>query len=298
MQIDSILCKVKRKWLYIFARYYTDRSFLVRLFPLRTGYPLNLENPQTFNEKIQWLKLYDRKPIYIKMVDKVEAKKYVADIIGREYIVPTYNVYERLEDIDFDVLPEQFVLKCNHDSGGLVICKNKLSFNKNEAIKNLKKAFNRNYYWKNREWPYKDVKPKIIAEKYLTDDGVGLKDYKFYCFNGEPRILYISKGLDDHKTANISFLTMDWLFAPFVRSDYNPFPSLPEKPSKFDEMVAIARRLSCNIPFVRVDLYQVRNQVYFSELTFSPCSGFMPFEPKEWDFRLGSWLRLPDEKFV
>ena len=291
---NSFFYKLKRKFLYAISDLISDKLFLEYIFPLRTGYNLDLKNPRTFNEKIQWLKLYDRNPIYTRMVDKVEAKKYVATIIGYDYIIPTYTIYDCVEDINFDELPKQFVLKCTHDSGGLVICKDKANLDKKAAVKKLKRALNRNYYMRSREWPYKNVMPRVLCEKYLSVNSNGLIDYKFYCFNGEPKVLYISKGLDDHKTASISFLTLDWEFAPFKRSDYTPFFNLPEKPSKYDDMIAIAKKLSNNIPFVRVDLYQVGDQVYFSELTFSPCSGYMPFEPLEWDVKLGEWLQLPE----
>ena len=278
----------------------SDIIFLKLKFRIRMGYWMNFNNPKTFNEKLQWLKLHDRKPIYTTMVDKLEAKKYVADIIGEEHIIPTLAVYDRVEEIDFDALPEQYVLKCTHDSGGLVICRDKANLNKEEAIEKLRKSLKSTYFWRNREWPYKNVKPRIIAEKYMEDSTKrmyvaeikGLMDYKFYCFNGVAKYLYVSKGLENHSTARISFLTMDWQFASFVRSDFAPFDTLPEKPSRFDEMVKIANRLSEGHAFLRVDLYQINGQLYFSELTFHPCSGMMPFKPKEWDEKLGNLITL------
>ena len=280
-----------------------DKLYLKGLWRLKMGYPLNLDNPQTFNEKLQWLKLYDRKPIYTKMVDKYEAKYYVASIIGEKYIIPTLAVYDRVEDINFDTLPYQFVLKCTHDSGGLVICRNKEKLDIEAAKKELQKFLKSNYFYQNREWPYKNVKPRIIAEQYMEDsdlhedtnqhDVKGLVDYKFYCFNGEAKYLYVSKGLENHATARISFLNMDWQFAPFGRSDFAPFDELPEKPSRFDEMVKIANRISKGHSFLRVDLYQINGQIYFSELTFHPCSGMMPFKPEKWDKIFGEWIALP-----
>lgn len=286
----------------------SDRAYISIKYRSVFGRKPDLVSPKTFNEKLQWLKLHDRKPIYTKLVDKYEVKKYVASTVGEEYVIPTLGVWKRFDDIDFDALPDQFVLKCTHDSGGIVICRDKSEFNLDAARKKIDKCLKRNYYWRGREWPYKGVQPRIIAEPYMEDceaepeDGGkaprairGLTDYKFYCFHGKPEFLYISRGLENHATASISFLTMEWAFAPFRRSDYRAFDSLPEKPKGFEEMVRLCKALSKESAFVRVDLYQIGGRVYFSELTFSPCSGLMPFEPKEWDRRLGDLLRLKDE---
>ena len=259
---------------------------------------LNLKNPRTFDEKIQWLKLYDRQPIYTVMVDKCEAKNYVKKILGSEYIIPTLGVWENFDDIDFDSLPNQFVLKCTHDSGGLVICRDKNNLDIDSAKKKINSSLKRNYYYHGREWPYKNVKPRIIAEQYIEDSETvndvvhGLIDYKFYCFNGKPQFLYVSKGLDNHATARISFLTLDWEFAPFERSDFAKFEVLPPKPTKLNEMIKIAEKLSNGHKFLRVDLYQVGERILFSEFTFSPCNGTMPCKPKEWEIKLGDLLAL------
>ncbi len=274
----------------------SDRKILERLYYLKSGKKLNLNDPQTFNEKIQWLKLYNRKPEYSNMVDKFEAKKIVADKIGGEHIIPTINVWNKFQEIDFDSLPDQFVLKCTHDSGGLVICRDKSQLDIKKAKKKINKSLKRNYYYASREWPYKNVKPRIIAEKFMTDEAnsASLIDYKFYCFDGQPKFLYISKGLENHSTASISFVSLDWEFEPFRRNDFKPFDELPPKPKKFDEMIKIAKKLSAGMSFVRVDLYEINNQVYFSELTFSPCSGLMPFDKEEYDKIIGDMLTLPE----
>lgn len=273
-----------------------DKAYLKLMFRFRTGKKLNLKNPTTFNEKLQWLKLYDRCPEYTTMVDKCDAKKYVASAIGEQYIIPTLGVWEQFDDIDFDKLPKQFVLKCTHDSGGLIVCKDKDKLNKEEARKKIEQSLKCNFYWVAREWPYKNVKPRIIAEQYMEDSGVdGLTDYKFYCFNGEPRFLYVSQGLENHATARISFLTLDWQFAPYERSDYKPFETLPEKPRDFDKMVSLAKELSKGQCFLRVDLYQIGEQVYFSELTFSPSGGFMPFREEAHNIALGEMIELPKQ---
>ena len=425
-----------------------DEMYLKMRYKKKFHRALDLKNPKTFNEKIQWLKLHDRKPEYTQMVDKYEAKKFVADRIGKEYIIPTLGVWDRFEEIDFDTLPNQFVLKCTHDSGGLVICRDKSRLDREAARRKIEKSLKTNYYYHGREWPYKNVRPRIIAEQYMEDkktgdpmdykffsfggmvkcykidfdrfvehhanyfdpegnilpfgeivyppvmgreletspnlplmkqlaetlsaqipflradfydiDGKvyfgelmfypasgfgmftsieadnllgdwiklpescgggycligeqyvlwlhkkekqqiplptkveGLTDYKFYCFDGKPEFLYISKGLEEHSTASISFVTMDWQFAPYRRSDYRPFETLPKKPQGFNEMVQLAERLSKEIPFLRVDMYQIGDKVYFSELTFSPCSGFMPFENSEHDAEIGQMISLPE----
>ena len=270
-----------------------DNVYLKLMYKLNIGQKLDLKNPKTFNEKIQWLKLNDRKDIYTTMVDKYEAKKYVADLIGEEYIIPTLGVWDKFEDIDFDKLPNQFVLKCTHDSGGLVICRDKSSLDIESAKKKINKCLKRNYYKLGREWPYKNVRPRIIAEKYMQEkENISLRDYKFYCFNGKVNYLYISEGLENHSNAKISFLSPDWNFAPFNRSDYKPFDKLPEKPVKFDEMLKLSSNISEPYAFIRVDLYNINDNIYFSEFTFSPCSGFMPFTPVEWDEKIGNLLKI------
>lgn len=282
-----------------FYKWQSDEAFLKKEFRYSMGKALNLENPQTYNEKLQWLKLYDRKTIYNTMVDKYEAKKYVADIIGEEYIIPTLGVWDKFEDIDFDKLPEQFVLKCTHDSGGLSICRDKSKFDKKKAEKKIKRSLKKNFYWSGREWPYKDVKPRIIAEVYMDDEAEakGLTDYKFFCFNGEAKLLYVSQGLENHDTASISFYDMNGEEMPFHRKDFKPMKKGYKVPSSFDEMTRLANQIAQKVqsPFVRVDLYSVRGSIYFSEITFYPCSGMVPFEPEEWDKTLGDWITLPEK---
>ena len=271
-----------------------DETFIKMKWNLRMDYPLNLENPHTFNEKLQWLKLYDRKPIYSKMVDKYEAKKYVAGIIGEEYIIPTLGIYDKVEDIDFDALPNQFVLKCTHDSGGLVICRDKSMLDKKGAIKKLKKSLNRTYFWQNREWPYKNVVPRIIAEQYMEDSQCHeLRDYKFFCFDGRVGALFIATDRQQ-KNEETKF---DFYDASFNHLDIlNGHPNANKKikkPEKFEQMKFLAEKLSENIPHLRVDFYEVDGNVYFGELTFSHWSGMKPFEPREWDYKFGEMIKLP-----
>lgn len=274
----------------------SDKAYLKLRYNCIMGKKLNLDNPVTYNEKLQWLKLYDRKPEYTKMVDKYEAKKYVADIIGEEYIIPTLGVWDNVNDIDFDTLPNQFVLKCTHDSGGLVICKDKAELDIENAKNTLNHFLNRNFYSVHREWPYKDVQPRIIAEKYMEDEsGKDLKDYKFFCFNGEPKLLYISEGLSDHSTAKISFADMDYNIAEFKRNDFKPFDELPKKPINFEKMKELAKVLSKDRAFIRVDFYEINKKIFFGELTFFPCSGYLPFDPEKYDKILGDWITLPNK---
>ncbi|MBQ4515412.1 MAG: glycosyl transferase [Clostridia bacterium] len=278
-----------------------DRKFLKLLYRINFGKKLNLDNPQSFNEKMQWLKLYDRNPIYTTMVDKYEVKQYVADKIGEEYIIPTLGVWDKFEDIDFDKLPQQFVLKCTHDSGGLVICRDKSKLDIDSARKKITRCLERNYFSSSREWPYKNVKPRIIAEKFMQESDEneltvkGLVDYKFFCFNGAPEWLYISKGLENHSTARISFFDLDGKEMPFRRRDYAPFDTELKLPENYEQMKKIAEKLAkeVNNAFVRIDLYSINNNIYFSEITFSPCSGMIPFEPEEWDLKLGEYIKLP-----
>ena len=287
MGINTVLQK--------FYRLLPDSVYIPLKVKKHAGYWPNLRNPKTFNEKLQWLKMYDRKPEYMAMVDKYEAKKYVADRIGQAHIIPNYGVWDSFDQIDFDSLPNQFVLKCTHDSGGLVVCRDKAKLDLVAAKEKITAALNNNYYWQAREWAYKGLKPRIIAEQYMEDENnPQLMDYKFYCFDGEPKFLYLSKGLEDHATASISFVDLDFKEMYFSRSDYKRFAEIPPKPEKFEQMLQFARTLSKGIPFLRVDLYQVNGQVYFSELTFVPGGGWMPFAPRSADAEVGKLLKLPD----
>ena len=254
----------------------------------------NLVNPQTFNEKLQWLKLHDRNPLYTTLVDKYAVKKWVADKIGEQYIIPTLGVWEKAEDIDFDKLPNQFVLKVNHDSGGIVICRDKSKLDKQAALAKLSRALKNNGYWYGREWPYKQIKPCIIAEKYMLDTQTNeLRDYKFFCFHAVPKILFIASDRQ-HPTeeTKFDFYDMEFNHLPFTNGHPNATQA-PEKPVTFQLMKQLAARLAENIPHVRVDLYEINGKIYFGELTLYHWSGFKPFSPTQWDKTLGSWLTLP-----
>lgn len=287
------------KSLYILATYVCaiipDGIYLRILYRVRMGEKLNLNNPVTFNEKMQWLKIYQKKNDHSYMTDKARVRDYIEKKIGKEYLIDTVGIYDSYEDIKFEDLPDEFVVKCTHDSGSVILCNSKedLIRNKNK----LKKALKRKYYLAGREYSYKGITPRLIIEKKLTNDpDKGLRDYKFYCFNGEPTYLYISEGLLKHSTARISFYNIDYSLADFCRSDYPRLDYLPEKPVNYEKMLDICKILSEGNPFVRVDLYEVDGKIYFSELTFSPCGGYMPFEPKEYDRILGEKLILPRKK--
>lgn len=259
------------------------------------GKKMNWENPTTYNEKQQWLKLYDRNPQYTIMADKYLAKKYVAELIGEEYIIPTIGVWDKPEDIDWDKLPNQFAMKCNHNSGtGMVICKDKSKLDIPAAIKGLHKGLKEDYSLPNREWPYRNIPRKIIAEKFMVDEKYGeLRDYKFLCFDGNVEFLFIatdrSKG--DHAVC-FDFFDKDFNHID-VRHGHPNAKQLPEKPLLFEEMKVIASKLSKGIPSSRIDLYEINGKIYFGEITFTHWGGFMPFDPPEWDKVFGSYIRLP-----
>ena len=270
-----------------------DKIYLKLMFRIKMHKKLDLKNPKSFNEKLQWLKLYDRNPEYVKMVDKYEAKKYVADIIGEEYIIPTLGIYDKFDDIDFDKLPKQFVIKCTHDSGGIVICRDKDKLDIENAKKKIESSLKENYYYYGREWPYKHVKPRILIEQYMEDKKAKeLIDYKIFCFNGEPKIIYVSEGLENHETASISFYDINFNEIDIKRSDFKKFDKKLEAPLNIKQMKEFSKILSNNIPHVRCDWYEINNKVYFGELTFSTCSGFIPFEREDMDYIIGEQLKL------
>lgn len=276
-------------------RYMPDEIYLKKKYGIRMGSELNLENPQTFNEKIQWIKLYDRKPIYTTMVDKYTAKQYVAERIGEEYIIPTLGVWDSFDAIDFSKLPTQFVLKCTHDSGGLVICRDKSRFDVKAAKEKLEKSLKRDYYLIHREWPYKDVPRRIIAEQYMEDTKTEeLRDYKFFCFDGVAKALFIATDRQkEGEEVKFDFFDMDFKHLDFKQGHPNAAVT-PAKPETFDEMRQLAEKLSKGIPHLRVDFYEVNGKAYFGELTFSHFAGMVPFSPEEWDETFGSWIKLPE----
>ena len=279
--------------MWFFANRLPDKTFIKLFYRYQTGKKLNLNNPKTFNEKLQWLKLHDRKPIYTTMVDKYEAKKYVANIIGEEYIIPTFGVYNNFDEIDFNKLPNQFVIKCTHECGGLVIVKEKSKLNIEEARKKINSSLKKNYYYYGREWPYKNVKPRIIVEKYMSNkDEASMRDYKFFCFDGKPELMYLSEGLENHETARMSFYDMNFKVTDCKRKDYKQLEYIPNKPKTFEDMKKLASILSKGFPHLRVDFYEINNHIYFGELTFYTCSGIIPFEDEKWNEELGKKIKI------
>ena len=277
-----------------FFSWMPDVIFTKMIFRAMLGYKLDLKNPRTFNEKLQWLKLYDRKPEYTIMVDKYAVKKYVAGKIGAEYIIPTLGVWDKAEDIDFNQLPNQFVLKTAHGGGGggVVICKDKTKLDRSEVVKKLKKSLSQDIYKSLREWPYKNVPKRIIAEKYMEDISTKeLRDYKFFCFDGVVKALFVAM---ERSTGDVKFDYFDSDFNHLDIVQVHPMSGRKiEKPKTFDEMKKLAAKLSEGSPHVRVDFYEINGKVYFGELTFTHHGGITPFHPQKWDRIFGDWLELP-----
>lgn len=291
-QIIRISIALANKLSFLFP----DSIYLTIQFYLRMGYPLNLDNPQTFSEKLQWLKLYNRNPLYTTLVDKYAVKEYVVKIIGEKHIIPTIGVWDSPKQIEWDSLPKKFVLKTTHGGGsnGVVVCANKDDIDKASLVKKLTLSLKQDIYNDFREWPYKFVPKRIIAEKFMSqNDGSSLIDYKFFCFNGVPRFVYVSQNVPGYKRSISAFLSTNWELLPFKKKSDSFSTTCPIKPRQFHEMLDIARKLANNIPFVRVDLYEINDIVYFSELTFYPSSGMQPIQPIEWDIQLGELLVLP-----
>ena len=276
-------------------RWMPDAQYLKFMYRAKLKKKLDLKNPKTFNEKLQWLKLYDRKPEYTQMVDKYAVRQYIAERIGEECLVPLVGgPWNSFDEIDFDSLPNRFVLKCTHDSGGLVICRDKKTLDKAATKEKIEKCLKRNYYYSSREWPYKDVKPRIIAEKYLEDTvDDALTDYKFFCFNGEAKVMYISK--DKGKDPRTDFFDMHFSHLPVQARDPNAEVQ-PQRPKQFDKMRKIAEILSQEIPQLRVDFYVVDERIFMGELTFYHMSGLTLITPYEWNLKMGSWIELPEKQ--
>ena len=274
-----------------------DTTYLKLLYRFKMGHRLNLRNPKTFTEKLQWLKLYNRKPEYTKMVDKYAVKDYVSGVIGPEYIIPTIGVWNKPEEIDWDSLPNQFVLKTTHGGGGggVVICKDKETFNNDEAIVKLNHSLKADIYRGFREWPYKNVPKRIIAERFMTSEQSGdtesLLDYKFFCFNGKVKFYKVDFGRFVEHHAN--YYSPEGNLLPFGEQGLEPDFNYPIKlPSNLDEMISIAERISQGEPFLRVDLYNINGKIYFGEITFFPGSGLLPWTHKETDVEIGQYLEI------
>jgi len=273
----------------------SDSAYLKCFYRSVFDEKLNLNTPRNYNEKLQWLKLHDRRPIYMEMVDKYDAKKFVADRIGKEHIVETYGVWDRFEDIDFDLLPESFVLKCTHDSAGYVICRNKAEFDMNAARKKIKRCLNRNFFYVGREWPYKSLKPRVLAEKYMEDHTLHeLRDYKFFTFDGVPEVMHLVSNRQnaDEETYG-DFFDMEYNHLDLTMGHPNA-PECPEKPKNFDKMKEFATILAEGTKHLRVDFYEVDGELFFGELTFYQDSGFTNIKPESWNEILGDRIDISD----
>lgn len=282
-----------------FGQWLPDSTYIKLRYRYQLGKQLNLKAPKTFQEKLQWLKLYDRNPEYTMMVDKVRVKDYVASKVGSKYVVPMIGVWDKPEDIDWDALPDRFVLKTNHSGGntGVLICRDKGSFDRQNAITRLNASLKFDIFRSSREWPYKNIKKMVFAEEYLeTAPGQeDLPDYKFFCFNGEVKALFVAtERQNPSEEVKFDFFDADYNHLPFRQGHENARVT-PKKPQSFDEMKKIAATLSKGIPHVRVDLYEVNGRPVFGELTFCHFGGVVPFEPEEWDFKFGEWLKLPKQ---
>lgn len=284
MQHDNFIKRVVYKALQLIP----DSVYVRLKYRKAFGRWPDLRNPRSFNEKLTWLKLHDRNPLYTAMVDKYEAKRYVAGIIGDEYIIPTYGVWDRAEDIDFDALPDKFVLKATHDSGRVIICRDKSTLDRQKAIREMRLSLRRNFYAVTREWPYKNVKPRIIAEKLLeVADNAELADYKVHNFNGVPKVILVCRDRFRDTGLTEDFFDSEWKHLDVRRPGHPNAPILEDKPEELDKMLELSERLSKSYPFMRTDFYSVGGKVYFGEITLYPASAAVPFVPESFDDLLG-----------
>jgi len=259
---------------------------------------LNLEFPKTFSEKIQWMKLYIHHPEFTTMADKIEVKRYVSELLGENYVIPLLGIWDKFDEIDFDLLPNQFVLKTNHDSGNVIICKDKSKLNIIKSKRILTNSLNYDYYKQGREWPYKNIRRRIFAEQFLVDEsGIELKDYKFFCFDGIVKFFKVDFNRQIEHHAN--YYDLNWKLLPFGEKVFPPKPNVViEKPKNFEKMITVAEKLSKGIPFVRIDLYNINGVIKFGEMTFFPNGGFGRYEPSDADLEIGNMINLPERKIV
>ena len=271
-----------------------DKLYLRCAFKAETGYPLDLKHPKTYNEKLQWIKLYDRKPEYVVYADKYKVREYIAATIGDKYLVPIIGMYRKAEEIRWSELPERFVLKCNHASGTNIVCKDKSKLDISSTEKQLNAWLKKNAYWEAREWCYKDIEPCIICEEFIeTQDGNTPDDYKFMCFNGVPKLIQVHHDrFGDH---TLDYYTPRWEKATLQRIDAKVSTREISRPEKLDEMLSIAAKLSENMYYARIDLYYVDGVIYFGEITMYPTGGFSTFVNHEDDLLLGSYIKLPTD---
>ena len=294
MEKHSIQYRIISRIINSTVDFVSDELYLNMKFFLNVGYWPNLKNPKSFNEKIQWLKLHHKRPEYTQMVDKVAAKEYVAKVIGKQYIIPSFGVWDSVDEIDWASLPNKFVIKASHDSGGVVVCKDKSQLDIEKAKAKLKGAGEKDYTKYNKEYVYHDVPHRFIAEELLENGKDNdIPDYKIFCFNGVPRFLFVATGRQINDT-RFDFYDTEFNHLPVLNGHPNA-DIWPKKPKNFNEMLEVSAKLSQGIPEVRVDLYNIDGKIYFGELTFFHWSGMTPFEPREWDYKFGEMMVLPQK---
>lgn len=298
--------KCSRRYAQFLYEHESDKAYITKKYQSKFGRKPDLRNPLTFNEKLQWLKLYHRRPLFTKMVDKCAVRGYIAERVGAEYLIPSLGVWDDPDQIDFDTLPNQFVLKCTHNSGkGTCICQDKSTLDIEWAKRELREGLAQNYYLTSREWPYKNVPRRIVGEQFMVDVSnqdptKALIDYKVFTFNGEPKLIYVYQSAHTEqggKPVNTycDVFDLDWNLVP-IKQNFGNDPVTPAKPQNLDLMLDLSRKLSSGIPFLRVDFYEISGRVYVGEMTFYSWAGFEPFHPEEWDYTLGSWITLPNMK--
>lgn len=290
MNRDEIMTFIKRS-----LRFLPDKTYIKLYYHLRVGRKLNIDNPETLNEKLQWLKFNYRFPLQTVVSDKLLVRDYVKEKIGDKYLIPLLGTWEHFDDIDFSLLPEKFVLKCNHDSGSLIICKDKAKVNYADARRKIEKSLKNNFFYIGREYQYKNIKPMIICEEFISEDGNVPTDYKIYCFNGEPDVIMVCKDRFDKNSHRATYLYFDkeWNFQPLNKGDENLKDIDVLKPDNLDEMINIARKLSQDFIFARIDLYNIKGRIYFGEITLSSNSGFDSDIKYETDLMFGRKLKIP-----
>ena len=276
-----------------------DRAYISMSYLIKTHSFMHWSNPVSFSEKLQWLKVNNRNPIYSKLVDKYEVKEFISETIGQQYAIPTLAVWNNVEEIDFNLLPQAFVLKCTHDSGSVIICKNKEFFDYEQAKKKLNHHLKRNLYYLSREWPYKNVIPRIIAEPLLqTEDGTPISDYKIFCFNGEPKIVYVTFGRGSEEKMKINYYDLSWNKLNLRHLNYDNYQGSFTPPESFANMLYLARELSKGFTFIRIDFYDIDGKIYVGEMTFYPDGGwgFHKSTPRSMDIQLGNMIDIPKIK--
>lgn len=297
MQEENLTIKLRiyRKICTLGMKILPDKLYLSLLYEVRTGKKISWKNPKSFNEKLNWLKLYDRRPEYVKMADKYEVRDYIKEKLGDEYLIPVLGVWDNVEEIDFSKLPQQFVLKCTHDSASVVICKDKHQFDKEAAIRKLKASMDTNYFYPSREWPYKEIKPRVIAEQYMVDEShTELKDYKIYNFGGKPELIQVDFGRFTHHERNLYSTQWEYIDEQ-IEYPKNPAVQIA-RPDNLEEMLECARKLSEGMPSVRTDFYSINGKTYFGEITFYQEAGFGKFEHERYERKLGDLIQLPAKK--